>query len=175
MNSVHKYNSVELINTLTKEEAEIKYQEFVNDVKKHNKNNRLAMLFTVLGAMAIATFMLFVLPNDSGVSVMVNCGVCACFIVSCLMHNFKSVCDACLPVTYSYHKILEKYNILNIKACLRDDRTYSLVLDVANKDGQVSCKYLTRFDKIEKADVLMPTADLLNKKLYVPCNNTTNP
>ena len=165
-------NSIKLVNTLTKEEAEKKYQEFVNGVKKHNKKIVIAVITTIAVIMSLETLFWFVLSGGWQDIMMVVFGIIACLVLGGLIDNLRSDCKLFHPPVYLYHKILETHQVLNVKDEVLKDNSYALVLDIADNAGEVSQKYLYGFKKVEKIGIDQTTADLVERKIFVPYSST---
>lgn len=160
-------DSIELINTLTKEEAEKKYREFVDGVKKHNRSNLFFLLLTIVITMIVEMCVYTFLSNGLQVFMMMLIGCVACIVIKALFDDFNSTCRIFQPPIYSYHQILESYQILNTEVQSLGDECV-LVFDVADSAGEVSQKHLYGFKKVKKIGIDRISADLVERKIYEP-------
>jgi hypothetical protein len=164
------YDSVDLINTSTKCEAESAYEEFVHNVRQHNKKNTFWLLTTLVATMFCEFLVYRFLKADVQAITMIVLGVIGGIVIKVLLDEYKSDCKIFQPPAYLYHKFLESSQFLNAKMKSLDDE-YVLVLDMADQNGEVSHKFIYGFQKVEKLGINTATADLQTRKFYVPYGN----
>lgn len=164
------YDSVELINISTKHEAESAYEEFVHDVRTHNKKNTFWLLVTITSIMICEFLAYRFLSADVQIAPMIILAAVGIIFIKVLLEEYKSDCKIFQPAVYLYHKFLESNEFLNAKMQPLGNE-YVLVLDMANKNGEVSHKFIYGFQKSEKVGIKNITVDLLTRKFYVPYRN----
>jgi hypothetical protein len=159
--------NVKIVNTQTKQESEDAFRKIMSERASHNKKATLFLVFLIVAWIAAMVAIYVWVDRDDNALVGLFTSLIACVLVYCCIASYESTCEMSWPAAYRYNKILEEYRVLDVSVHCENGYNY-VKLDVADKNDEVSHKYLYGFQRVVKANIDAITIDMINEKIYEP-------
>ena len=158
---------MQLINTGTPQEAKDAHNDFIAYVKDNNLKCTLTFLIVAIMGIGASIAALIYLPKPLNAHIIFISLFVAAFLGHFAMESRESAEDFAAPAIYQYHKMLENYKILDVKAEFNKG-DYYVTFTLENDNHEVSYKTIYGFKSTIKTDITETVVDIKNRKICTP-------